>query len=256
MILADGVRKKEYKIDDIGAAAEVVRDAVTVYVHPAHVEAAHDLEDFYRAGRIPLHLLANRRYETERREFFEGAFKRHPMKEAEWSDHQALEEAFNQVIVGLFPLERAYTGTWQERAKLRDFTSQLIGRYVGATKLSPDGSHTVLEIDPDRKLEVAMLKELTWFYVIEVPALATQQEGQREVIKTLFNFYSEASEGKRSKNIFTPFYRQALDDAADRKEKKRVIIDLIAGMTEAQALEMSNRLLGVAGGFGLEELIT
>lgn len=39
-ILADGVRKKEYKIDDIGAAAEVVRDAVTVYVHPAHVEAA------------------------------------------------------------------------------------------------------------------------------------------------------------------------------------------------------------------------
>jgi AcrR family transcriptional regulator len=39
-ILADGVRKKEYKIDDIDAAAEVVRDAVTVFVHPAHVEAA------------------------------------------------------------------------------------------------------------------------------------------------------------------------------------------------------------------------
>ena len=39
-ILADGVRKKEYKIDDIEGAAEVVRDAVTVYVHPAHVEAA------------------------------------------------------------------------------------------------------------------------------------------------------------------------------------------------------------------------
>jgi Tetracyclin repressor-like, C-terminal domain len=40
MILVDGVRKKEYKIDDIDAAAEVVRDAVTVYLHPAHVEAA------------------------------------------------------------------------------------------------------------------------------------------------------------------------------------------------------------------------
>ena len=39
-ILADGVRKKEYKIDDIDAAAEVVRDAVTVYLHPALVEAA------------------------------------------------------------------------------------------------------------------------------------------------------------------------------------------------------------------------
>ena len=42
-ILADGVRKKEYRIDDIAAAAEVVRDAVTVYIHPAHVEAAAKL---------------------------------------------------------------------------------------------------------------------------------------------------------------------------------------------------------------------
>jgi AcrR family transcriptional regulator len=39
-ILADGVKKNEYKIDDVDATAEVVRDAVTVYVHPAHVEAA------------------------------------------------------------------------------------------------------------------------------------------------------------------------------------------------------------------------
>jgi AcrR family transcriptional regulator len=43
MILANGVRRKEYKIDDIDAAAEVVRDAVTVYVHPALVEAAAKL---------------------------------------------------------------------------------------------------------------------------------------------------------------------------------------------------------------------
>ena len=40
MILADGVRKKEYKIEDIDAAAEVVLDTVTGYIHPANVEAA------------------------------------------------------------------------------------------------------------------------------------------------------------------------------------------------------------------------
>lgn len=39
-ILADGVKQGEYRIDDIEAASEVVRDAVTVFVHPAHVEAA------------------------------------------------------------------------------------------------------------------------------------------------------------------------------------------------------------------------
>jgi AcrR family transcriptional regulator len=40
-ILADGVRQGEFKIDNIDAAAGVVRDAMTVFVHPAHVEAAH-----------------------------------------------------------------------------------------------------------------------------------------------------------------------------------------------------------------------
>jgi hypothetical protein len=39
-ILADGVRWNEFSIDDVEAAAEVVRDAVTVFVHPAHVEAS------------------------------------------------------------------------------------------------------------------------------------------------------------------------------------------------------------------------
>jgi AcrR family transcriptional regulator len=39
-ILADGIRRGEVRIDDVEAAAGVVRDAVTVFVHPAHVAAA------------------------------------------------------------------------------------------------------------------------------------------------------------------------------------------------------------------------
>lgn len=39
-VLSDGVRNKEFKIDDIDAAANVVRDSITVFIHPAHVEAA------------------------------------------------------------------------------------------------------------------------------------------------------------------------------------------------------------------------
>ncbi|WP_206932642.1 TetR/AcrR family transcriptional regulator [Roseococcus thiosulfatophilus] len=39
-IIADGVRRGEFDLDDVPAAAGVVRDAVTVFVHPAHVEAA------------------------------------------------------------------------------------------------------------------------------------------------------------------------------------------------------------------------
>jgi len=39
-ILRDGVLQGEYRIDDVDAASEVVRDAVTVFVYPAHVAAA------------------------------------------------------------------------------------------------------------------------------------------------------------------------------------------------------------------------
>lgn len=39
-ILKDGIRRGEVRIDDVEAAAGVVRDAVTVFIHPAHVAAA------------------------------------------------------------------------------------------------------------------------------------------------------------------------------------------------------------------------
>lgn len=39
-IIADGVEQREFKIDDVAAAAGVLRDAVTVFLHPALVEAS------------------------------------------------------------------------------------------------------------------------------------------------------------------------------------------------------------------------
>lgn len=39
-IIADGVRRGEFVVGDADAAAGVVRDALTVFVHPAHVERA------------------------------------------------------------------------------------------------------------------------------------------------------------------------------------------------------------------------
>jgi dGTPase len=218
--------------------------------------SVHDVEDFYRAGHIPLHLLADRRYDKERKGFFEKAFARHPEKSGIWADRQSLEEAFNQVMVGLFPLEGVYTGEWNERAALRGFTSQLIGRYVGATTIELTNGNLQLHIDQDRELDVAMLKELTWVYVIEAPELASQQEGQRQVIDGLFSIYWDAAQGQRSQHLFPPYYRKALEGSASDLEKKRVVVDLIAGMTEEQALAMHNRLTGVSVGSGLEQIFT
>jgi dGTPase len=218
--------------------------------------SVHDLDDFYRAHRIPLHLLAHRQYDQEREGFFEAVFRRHPGGSGLWADPKSLRESFNQVMVGLFPLNNPYGGTWKERAALRQFSSQLIGRYVGHTGLEINEEECELRIDDHLLREVAMLKELTWVYVIEAPSLVSQQFGQRHAIRKLFEIYMDASSKPATQNLFPAYYREAIEGAkSDEKLVRRTVIDLIAGMTENQALAMYSRLIGVSVGSGLDEIV-
>jgi dGTPase len=218
--------------------------------------SVHDLDDFYRAHKIPLHLLAHRLYDQERETFFEAVFRRHPEKSGLWADEQSLRESFNQVMVGLFPLNDPYGGTWKERASLRQFTSHLIGRYVGNTSLGIKDKTCELKIDDHLLREVAMMKELTWIYVIEAPSLVSQQFGQRHAIRRLFEIYLDASAKPTKQSLFPAYYREAIEDAkGDEKQIRRTVVDLIAGMTENQALAMYSRLIGVSVGSGLDDIV-
>jgi dGTPase len=241
----------------VGGTAERTIEAQLMDWSDDITYSAHDLDDFYRAGKIPLHLLADRRYGGERAVFFDAARRRHLGEGGIWADSHSLEEAFNEVIIGLFPLENAYRGTWKERADLRDLISQLIGRYVGGTSLvlESDGKPR-LSIDEHLLLEVAMLKELTWSYIIEAPSLISQQYGQRKVIQKLFEIYRDASTGSKCLGVFPPYYRDPIEKNHNNDEIiRRTIVDLIAGMTEEQALKVHNRPVGVSLGSGLEDLL-
>ena len=59
------------------------------------------------------------------------------------------------------------------------------------------GNARLVEIAEALEREITLWKELTWIYVIENPALVTQQEGQRRVIRDLFNIYQEAAQAKK-----------------------------------------------------------
>ena len=48
-----------------------------------------------------------------------------------------------------------------------------------------------------------MLKELTWVYIIEAPSLISQQYGQRQVIKKLFEIYMDAASCQKHRNLFS-----------------------------------------------------
>lgn len=220
--------------------------------------SVHDLDDFYRAHMIPLHLFSSRKYEQERNKFFEAIARRHPGESGPWSRRDLLESALNEIFGGLFNLTDPYGGSWKERASLRRFMSYLIGRYIGGTTLRECEGGCELYVDPNLKQEVAVLKEMTWVYVIEAPSLASQQYGQCQAIGKLFEIYRSAATDNREEGlkIFPPFYRSAIEEAGrDPNRIRRVVVDLIAGMTEAQALAMHNRLTGVSVGSGLDEII-
>ena len=55
-----------------------------------------------------------------------------------------------------------------------------------------------------------MLKELVWTYVIEAPALATQQYGQRRIIRELFPIFLDAAKKPEGHKIFPAFYQERL----------------------------------------------
>ena len=216
--------------------------------------SVHDIEDFYRAGRMPLHLLAGNDT-TERDAFFHNIFEERRKGQAAFERRSDLQEAFTGVLMSQFPLEVTYTGTARQRAALRLFSSNLIGRYIGAVKLEAKNNRCEVVIDPNLKDEVAMLKELVWTYVIEAPALASQQYGQRRIIRSLFECFSEASGNSDGQRIFPAFYRERLDDA-NEGEKKRICVDLIAGLTENQAANIYRRLTGSALGSALEDVLS
>jgi dGTPase len=251
----DWVRQGVVQEDVKTAEAEIMdwADDITYSVH--------DVEDFFKAGLIPLDRLAVS--DSEQTSFFERA-KDHikiidqgRKRRLTKSEQEALLIRFQESIAPLFPTER-FEGTQRQRGVLRAFTSTLIGRYVDAIALC-DPQPRAVTIDPEIEQEVNLLKELTWVYVIRNPALATQQWGQKQLITWLFNTFREAAEEKEP-NVFPLSTRDRLlklraDGRDDDSSRTRLVVDLIASMTEAQALETYQKLMGLMPGSGLDLLL-
>jgi dGTPase len=213
--------------------------------------SVHDVEDFFRAGRIPMHLLARRQDNVERNHFFEDVYRRRT-DEKEFFVRPDLEEAFENLLTSFWRIDEPYTGTKKQRSKLRRFTAQLIHRYINGVSL--EAASKRVNINQEFKKEVAILKELTWTYVIEAPALALQHEGQKVVIQRLFEVFAEAANSAKTWSLFPAYYRDQLE-AASSTDRIRTVIDLIAGMTEPQAIATYREVIGAWPSASLEEIV-
>jgi dGTPase len=215
--------------------------------------SVHDLDDFYRAGLIPMDRL--RIDPGERQRFYADVFERRAGAIPQGMDLTYLRGAFENFIDKI-TLGKPYEGTLRDRGNLRDFTSYLIGEFVRSISIETSSGDTRVTMIKERRAEIFMLKELTWHYVIKAPALTTQQEGQRAIIRGLFDLFNKAATSIADKNldIFPIGVRQRLLDIqksegqSAKEESTRAVIDFIVSLTEEQAVDAYGRLTGISLG--------
>lgn len=228
--------------------------------------SVHDIEDFYRVGAIPLHRLAKRdgkADDPELRVFYDAAAERRKRAQLDKSPRHSrveMEEAFEKIREA-FPI-KPFSGGGEERGELREMSKSMIGRFVHAIHIRvPLGEESFVEIDSTEDATVAMLKELTWHYVINNPALATQQYGQTTIIKKLFEVFRASVLDPEEFKIFSAATRESLENIWKENSKRdatllaiRTAADVVAGMTEQQALRMYRRLMGYDLGSALDRV--
>jgi dGTPase len=212
--------------------------------------SVHDTEDFYRAGLIPLDRLAGTVLERER--FWESA------KARAQTAGITVDRDFQLIFNGLFDRIRVrepYTGTPDQQQLLYDFVSSNIHRFTSSTRLiEPPESGEAVWFPDDVAIEVFLLKQLLWLYVIENPALAAHRLGQRRAIQTLFHEFNEAASHKRWP-LFPALFRDRARKLFEERQvsgelvahdRTRLVADTIASMTDKQALLVYQRFSGVS----------
>jgi dGTPase len=202
--------------------------------------AVHDVDDFYRAGLIPLDRLRNRAdHEVDR-------FCRYAAPRLNRNADEIKE--LLRSVVAASPIIEPYVGTNEQRQQLRTFTAELISKYVTAVEIADDpDEYPLLKVPPYLRAQVDVLKELTWFYVIDNRSIKTQQHGHRRVVKDLFKIYLDAgvSEDSDVRGILPESQKEQLIRAETKEQQVRVVADLISSMTEQQLMMTHRKLTGI-----------
>ena len=152
--------------------------------------STHDLEDFYRAGLIPLERLLTDQKERDR--FLVDAKDKINVRGKSIDDVANIFDSLLNCQDKITPnLHEPYNGRINQRGAIRTFCSTLINRFFDHIELNKPRSsnESFVKIDPSKAVEIKLLKRLVWYYVINNRTLAAQEHGQREVVTYLFGIF-------------------------------------------------------------------
>ena len=204
--------------------------------------SVHDLEDAIFAGQVTVN-------------DFERDFDvLYSVMTTDYKSDSTKDEAAAALerLASLSCWPRGFDRTHRSLARLKDTTSQLIGRFVLAAEketraIHGDGPHSRynanLVIPREAVIEVDLLKAVAGHYLINAAASQERYEKQQIVIRELVEMlYAKAP--LELDPIFEDDWKRASDDS----ERLRVVIDQIASLTDPGAYALHAHLSGAISG--------
>jgi dGTPase len=199
--------------------------------------SVHDLEDGIVAGLIPIGEV----FSEHRRDIVVTAC--HSYTERSPADiEQALREL---TVLPWWP--RDYDGSARSQVALKNATSSLIGRFCRAAETATRelyGAGPLSRYDADlvvpeaARAECAVLKAITAVFVMNRPGVQAIQQRERQVVFELVARLADLAPGP-----LEPSYQEAWKQAPDDSARLRVVVDQVAGLTDAAAASLHEQLV-------------
>ncbi|GGU40685.1 deoxyguanosinetriphosphate triphosphohydrolase-like protein [Streptomyces lavendofoliae] len=203
--------------------------------------SVHDFEDGLHAGHLDPNLLLA---EPERADIWAVAIGRYVPA---GTDPQELADALDRLMEQEW-WPHGYDGSATAQARLKDATSQLIGRFCLAAEAATRRAYGTgrltryaaeLVVPRETRNECAVLKAVADRYVMQRAEQEALRADQRIVLAEL----AEALTARAPEGL-DPQFRALFDAAPDDRARKRIIVDQIASFTDASARTLHARLTG------------
>jgi dGTPase len=142
---------------------------------------------------------------------------------------------------------RDYDGSTGAQVVLKNATSTLIGGFcrdaeTATRRAFGDGALSRYDADlvvpPEARVRCAVLKGITAHYVMSRPGVTAVQERERQVVSELVARLADLAPGP-----LEPMYAEAWQAAPDDSARLRVVVDQVAGLTDAAAAALHQQLV-------------
>ena len=198
--------------------------------------SVHDLEDALVTGHVKLEGLSE-----DLHELFAVAQSSYMSDMTEEEAQQALTS-----LQSLSCWPKNYDGSHRHLARLKDLASQLVGRFALAAESATrdeygDGPLTRynanLVVPRAQRIEVAVLKSIATYYVINAAAAQERYADQQIVIKELVDMVLE-----QAPSSLDSFFLDDWKRATNQNERLRVVVDQVASLTDPGAYALHAKL--------------